>query len=54
MLVDTFTDATSKPYGYLVLDNHPSTPEDQTVVTNILFGEQLTYYMNSNAKVKCH
>ena len=41
-LVDFFTDAISKPYGYLVLDHHPSTPEDQTVVTNILPREQLT------------
>ena len=37
-LVDAFTDAISKPYGYLVLDHHPSTPEDQTVATNILPG----------------
>ena len=53
-LVDSFTDATSKPYGYLVLDHHPSTPEDQTVVTNILSGDLLTYYINSHAKVKRH
>ena len=53
-LVDSFTDATSKPYGYLVLDHHPSTPEDQTVVTNTLPGENLTYYINSHAKVKRH
>ena len=45
-------DATSKPYGYLVLDHYPSTPENQTIVTNILPGEQLTYYTNSHAKVK--
>ena len=50
--MDAFTDATSKPYGYLVLDNHPSTHEDQTVATNILPGEQLTYYINSHLKVK--
>ena len=53
-LVNSFTDATSKPYGYLVLDNHPSTPEDQTVVTIILPGDQLTYYINSHAKVRRH
>ena len=54
-LVDSFTDATSKwvPY-YLVLYYHPSTPEDQTVVTNILPGDQLIYYINSNAKFKRH
>ena len=44
-LIDYFKDVTCKPYGYLVLDHHPSTPEHQTVVTNILFGRQLTYYI---------
>ena len=53
-LVDSFTDASSKPYKFLVLDHHTSTPEDQTVVTNILFKDQLIYYINSNAKVKRH
>ena len=53
-LVDSFTDANTKPYEYLVLDHHPSTPEDQTVVINILTGDQLTYYINSHAKVKRH
>ena len=53
-LVDSFTDATSEPYGYLVLDHHPLTPEDQTVVTNIFPGEQLIYYINSHTKVKRH
>ena len=46
-LVDAFTNAMSKPYGYLVLDHHPSTPDDQNVVTNIFPGEQLTYYIKS-------
>ena len=53
-LVDAFTDATSKQYGYLVLNHHPSTPEDQTVVTNIFPGEQLTYYINSHPTVRRH
>ena len=53
-LVDTFTDVTSKPYGYLVLAHHPSTLEEKTVVTNILPGNQLNYYINSNAEVKRH
>ena len=35
-LVDSFMDATSKPYGYLVRDQNPLKPENQTVVTNIL------------------
>ena len=51
-LVDIITDATSKHYGNLVLDHHPSTPEDQTIVTDILTGDPLTYYINSHAKVK--
>ena len=53
-LANSFMDATSKPYEYLVLDHHPSTPEDQTVVINILVEDQLTYYINSHAKVKRH
>ena len=52
LLVDTFTNAISKHYRYLVLDHQPSTPADQTVVTNILSKDQLTYYINSNATVK--
>ena len=53
-LVNSFTDATFKPYGYLVIDHQSSTPEDKTVVTNILPGDQLTYYINSNAEVRRH
>ena len=53
-LVDSFTDATSKPYAYLDLDHNPSTHADQRVVTNILPGDQLTDYINSNAKVRRH
>ena len=53
-LIDTFTDATCKPYGYLVMDHHHSTHENQTVVTNILPGEQLPYYIKSNAQVRRH
>ena len=51
-LVDAVTDATSKPYWYLVLNHHSSTPENQTVATNILPGEQLTYYINSHLKIR--
>ena len=52
--IDSVTDATSKPYWYLVLNHHPYTPENQRVVTYILPGEQLTYYMKSNAQVRRH
>ena len=31
--LDAFADATSRPYGYLVLDNHPRSDEDQRVLT---------------------
>ena len=51
-LIDYFTDATCKPYGYMVLDHHSSTPENQTVVTNILPGKQLTYYIKTNPPFK--
>ena len=50
-LIDSLTYATSKALGYLVLDHHLSKPENQTVVTNILSGEQLIYYINSHAKL---
>ena len=53
-LIDSFTDAICKPYGYLVMDHHLSTAEHQTVVTNILPGEQLTYYIKKNAQVRRH
>ena len=53
-LVDAFTDATSKPYGYFVLDHHTLTPEDQTVATNILPGKQVTDYINSHLPVRRH
>jgi hypothetical protein len=44
-LLDAFNDATSKPYGYLVLDTHPTTmDDDERVLTNILPGERITYY----------
>ena len=53
-IVDSFSNATSKPYGYLVLNHYLSTPKDKTVFTNILPTEQLTYNINSHAKVKQH
>ena len=35
---ESFQDATSKPFGYLVMDLHPRTPNIQRLRTNILFG----------------
>ena len=43
-LIGAFLDATAKPHGYLVLDHHPKTDDDKRVVSNILPGEDLTYY----------
>jgi hypothetical protein len=43
-LINAFNDATSRPYGYLVLDHHPQSDDDQIVVTNILPGETITFY----------
>jgi hypothetical protein len=44
-LLDAFHDATSRPYGYLVLDHHPTTmDDDERALTNILPGERITYY----------
>ena len=45
-------DASSQHYVYLILDHHPLTSENQTVVTNILLNEQLTYYIKIIAKVR--
>lgn len=38
-ITDAFSDATSKPYGYLVLDLHQQTPENYRVRTNIFTNE---------------
>ncbi len=35
-LMESFNDATSKPYGYLLLDMHPTTSENLRLRTNIL------------------
>ena len=43
-LIEAFQDATSQPYGYLVLDHHNKTPEDRRYVTCILPGERLVVY----------
>ena len=35
---ESFQDATSKPFGYLIMDLHPRTPNIQRLRTNILSG----------------
>jgi hypothetical protein len=43
-LLDSFHDATSKPFGYLLLDMHPTTQENLRLRTNILpHGRQIVY-----------
>ena len=44
-LIDAFNDATKEPFGYLVIDHHPTSQRDMPVLTNILPGKGLTVYM---------
>jgi hypothetical protein len=46
-LVDVFNYCTRRPHGYLILNLHPTTEEEDSVVTNIFRGERLTYYQES-------
>ena len=43
-LMESFRDATNRPYGYLMIDYHQLTPENMQLRTNISPGEtQITY-----------
>ena len=44
-LLQSFQDATKKPYGYLLLDSHQLTPENMRSRTNILPGEKQIVYV---------
>ena len=44
-LMEAFRDATSQPYGYLLIDCHQLTPEDIRLRTNILPGERQYAYV---------
>ena len=44
-LLDAFHDATSRPYGYLVIDCHQLTPENMHLRTSILPKERQIVYM---------
>ena len=44
-LMEAFRDATSKPYGYQLIDCHQLTPEDIRLRTNILPGERQYAYV---------
>ena len=44
-LMEAFDDATSKPYGYLMIDCHQLTPESMCLRTNNLPGERQIVYV---------
>ena len=44
-LMEAFCDATSKPYGYLLIDCHQLTPENLHLRANILPGERQIVYV---------
>jgi hypothetical protein len=44
-LLESFQDATKKPYGYLLLDLHQLTPENMRLRTNILPGQKQIVYV---------
>jgi hypothetical protein len=44
-LMESFEDATSKPYGYLMIDCHQLSPENMRLRTNILPGERQIVYV---------
>ena len=44
-LLEAFHDATSRPYGYLVIDCHQLTPENMRLRTNILPEERQIVYV---------
>ena len=48
-LLESFNDATKRPYGYLLLDLHQLTPEDIRLRTNILPNERQIVYVKRNS-----
>ena len=40
-LMQAFEDATDRPYGYIILDLHPQTPEEMRVRTKIFKSEEV-------------
>ena len=49
-LLDAFKCATRRPHGHLILDHHPLTDEDSSLLTNILPDEHLTYLQKLSSK----
>ena len=44
-VLDPVNDASKEPFGYLVLDHHPTSQRDMRVLTNILPRKCLTVYI---------
>ena len=44
-IVEAFEEATKEPYGYLMLDCHPQTPEELRVRGNIFKGDDIEIYL---------
>jgi hypothetical protein len=42
--LEAYADATSEPYSYLLVDSHPSTPDNERLSTKIFPGEKRIYY----------
>ena len=51
-LLEAFVNATAEPYGYLLLDLRPTTPEQFRVRTNIFPGEKQFSYVRKDYKSK--
>ena len=47
-LLESFNDATTRPYGYPLLDLHQLTPENMRLRTNILPDEKQIVYVQRN------
>jgi hypothetical protein len=43
--LETYGDATKEPYSYLLVDSHPSTPENERLSTNIFPMEKRIFYI---------
>jgi hypothetical protein len=43
--MDAYNDACSKPYGYIVIDSHPSSNDEDRLYTNIFPGERTVKYV---------
>ena len=47
-VMDCFQDATNQPYGYLLFDLHPATPDPLRLRTNLLTQPTIVYQENKN------